>query len=77
MCDPQPRAQPGLYSQRARGANRDGRGQGGMLSDAAIIARERRIQTVVGVRPATERIHDGDILRVDGTSGYVKIIVKG
>jgi len=54
-----------------------GRGQGGMLSDAAIIARERRIQTVVGVRPATERIHDGDILRVDGTSGYVKIIVKG
>ena len=51
--------------------------EGGTLADAAVIAREHRIRIVVGVRTATESIHDGDIVRVDGTSGYVKIIVRG
>ena len=51
--------------------------QGGMLADAAIIAREQEIPTVVGVRTATESIHDGDIISVDGTLGNVKIIKKG
>ena len=43
-------------------------------SDAAIVAREYGIPGVVGTRDATERIADGDRLRVDGDSGEVTVL---
>ena len=49
---------------------------GSMLANAAIVAREYGIPTVVGTRTATEAIHDGDIIRVDGTMGLVEIISR-
>ena len=49
---------------------------GSMLANAAIIAREYGIPAVVGVGTATEAIHDGDIIRVDGTLGLVEIISR-
>ncbi len=46
---------------------------GGLLSHAAIVAREYGIPGVVGTREATERIHDGDRIRVDGDNGEVTV----
>jgi len=46
---------------------------GGVMSHAAITAREYGIPAVVGAGRATEVIKSGDRLRVDGTSGVVKI----
>jgi pyruvate,water dikinase len=46
---------------------------GGMLSHAAIVARERGIPAVVGTGDATSRIVDGVQLRVDGRAGVVVI----
>ncbi|HUP84212.1 MAG TPA: PEP-utilizing enzyme [Acidimicrobiales bacterium] len=45
--------------------------QGGLLSHAAILAREYGIPAVVGTGGATHLISDGDWLRVDGTTGTV------
>ncbi len=47
---------------------------GGLLSHAAIVAREYGIPGVVGTREATERITDGMRLRVDGDAGEVTIL---
>jgi pyruvate,water dikinase len=47
---------------------------GGLLSHAAIVAREYGIPGVVGTREATERIADGVLVRVDGDAGEVKIL---
>lgn len=47
---------------------------GGLMTHGAVIAREYGIVTVVGVDHATQRIHDGQRIRVDGTRGYVEII---
>ncbi len=44
---------------------------GGVLSHAAIVARERRIPAVLGVVGATATIPDGSIVRVDGSNGTV------
>ncbi|OCI31256.1 PEP/pyruvate-binding domain-containing protein [Oerskovia enterophila] len=44
---------------------------GGVLSHAAIVARERRIPAVLGVPGATTSIPDGGIVTVDGSSGTV------
>lgn len=46
--------------------------RGGMLSHGAILAREYGIPTVVGVPGATQRIHSGDFLKVDGDRGHVR-----
>lgn len=46
---------------------------GGMLSHAAIVAREYGIPAVVGAKAATQVIRDGDIVTVDGDSGVVTI----
>lgn len=45
--------------------------QGGLLSHAAILAREYGIPAVVGTGGATTSIRNGDWLRVDGTAGTV------
>jgi pyruvate,water dikinase len=47
---------------------------GGLLSHAAIVAREYGIPGVVGTREATERIADGVLVRVDGDSGEVTVL---
>jgi len=47
---------------------------GGLLSHAAIVAREYGIPGVVGTREATERIADGARVRVDGEKGEVTVL---
>ena len=49
--------------------------RGSMLSHSAIVAREMRIPTVVGVAGAPTRITTGDRLRLDGGAGTVEILV--
>ena len=47
---------------------------GGMLTHAAIAAREYGIPSVVGTWNATNSINDGDIIRVDGNIGVVEVL---
>jgi rifampicin phosphotransferase len=47
---------------------------GGLLSHAAIVAREYGIPGVVGTREATERIANGVRVRVDGDAGEVTVL---
>src|SRR3989344_5256411 len=49
---------------------------GGLLSHAAIVSREMQIPCLVGVRNATTRIKDGDMLEIDTEKGTIKIIEK-
>src|SRR5271157_110386 len=49
---------------------------GGMLTHAAITAREYRIPAVVGTWRATRSIKDGDYIRVDGNAGIVEVLKK-
>src|SRR5207244_10074390 len=44
---------------------------GGAMSHGSVVAREYGIPAVVGVPAATERIHDGQEIVVDGTAGTV------
>lgn len=48
--------------------------RGGTLSHAAVVAREYGIPAVVGTGNATELIHDGARVRVDGASGTVEVL---
>jgi rifampicin phosphotransferase len=48
--------------------------RGGQLSHAAIVAREYGIPGVVGTREATRLIPDGAHVRVDGTTGEVRLL---
>lgn len=48
--------------------------KGSMLSHTAIIGRELGIPTLVGVKAATHQIKTGDKLRIDGSTGEVKIL---
>jgi len=47
---------------------------GGLLSHAAIVAREYGIPGVVGTRQATELIPDRNRVRVDGDAGEVAVL---
>src|SRR5205085_9534684 len=47
---------------------------GGLLSHAAIVAREYGIPGVVGTREATGRIANGMLVRVDGDAGEVTVL---
>lgn len=47
---------------------------GGLLSHAAIVAREYGIPGVVGTRDGTDRIADGERVRVDGDTGRVAVL---
>jgi pyruvate,water dikinase len=49
---------------------------GGMLTHAAIAAREYNIPAVVGTWNATNSIRDGDIIKIDGNVGIVEIIKR-
>jgi pyruvate,water dikinase len=46
--------------------------QGGMLSHAAIIARELKIPCVIGTGNATHTLQNGDRIEVDANHGLVK-----
>jgi pyruvate,water dikinase len=48
---------------------------GGLMTHGAVIAREYGIPAVVGVGNATELIEDGQPIRVNGTDGYVEILL--
>ena len=48
--------------------------RGGMLSHAAIVAREVGIPVVVDVTQATSALRDGQRVRVDGSTGLVEIV---
>ena len=45
---------------------------GGLLSHAAIVAREFGIPAVLGVLEVTTRLHDGQVVTVDGSAGRVR-----
>jgi phosphohistidine swiveling domain-containing protein len=47
---------------------------GGILSHAAIVAREFRLPAVTSVAQATAHISDGQIVHIDGMKGTVRII---
>jgi pyruvate,water dikinase len=47
---------------------------GGILSHAAVVAREYRIPAVVGAAGATAAIPDGTRVRVDGTTGTIALL---
>ncbi|UUZ79867.1 hypothetical protein LJK88_33240 [Paenibacillus sp. P26] len=47
---------------------------GGLMTHGAVIAREYGIPAVVGVENATQRIKDGQRIRVNGTEGYIEIL---
>lgn len=46
---------------------------GGVLSHAAVVAREFGLPAVVGTGDATTRISDGQIIELDGTTGDVRL----
>lgn len=48
--------------------------RGGLLSHAAIVAREYGIPAIVGCINASERIHDNARVRVDGNTGEVVVV---
>lgn len=47
--------------------------EGGMTSHAAIVSRELKIPTVVGVQGATTVLKDGDLVEVDANRGVIII----
>ncbi len=47
---------------------------GGVISHAAIIARENGLPAVVGVSNVLHHIHDGQRVRIDGKTGTVEIL---
>lgn len=50
---------------------------GGILSHAAIVARELKKPCVIGTKIATQVLRDGDLVEVDADKGVVKIIKRG
>ena len=47
---------------------------GGLTTHGAVIAREYGVPAVVGVERATQRIRDGQRIRVHGAEGYVELL---
>jgi rifampicin phosphotransferase len=47
---------------------------GGMMTHGSVVAREYGIPAVVGVHQATQRLKDGQRIRLDGTAGKILII---
>jgi len=50
--------------------------EGGILSHAAIIARELKIPCVIGTKIATKIFKDGDLIEVDANSGIVRLLSR-
>ncbi len=47
---------------------------GGPLSHSSIVAREYGVPAVLGTGVATNRIHSGDVITVDGSAGVVTLV---
>jgi pyruvate,water dikinase len=47
---------------------------GGMMTHGSVVAREYGIPAVVGVHRATERLKNGQRIRLDGTAGKIVVI---
>ena len=47
---------------------------GGLMTHGAVVAREYGLPAVVGVERATQRIRDGQRIRVNGTDGHVELL---
>jgi pyruvate,water dikinase len=47
--------------------------EGGMLSHATVLGREYGLPVVIGAAGATALLHDGQQVRIDGTTGLIKI----
>ena len=50
--------------------------EGGILSHAAIIAREMKKPCIIGTKIATKVFKDGDLVEVDANKGVVRKIEK-
>ncbi|MFA5051978.1 MAG: PEP-utilizing enzyme [Patescibacteria group bacterium] len=50
--------------------------EGGVTCHAAIVARELNIPCVIGTKIATDVLHDGDIVEVNGNHGVVTVIER-
>jgi pyruvate,water dikinase len=50
---------------------------GGILSHAAVVAREYGIPAVLGAEGATVRVRDGQVVEVDGDRGLVRLLAEG
>lgn len=48
---------------------------GGMMTHGSVVAREYGIPAVVGVHQATQRLKDGQHIRLDGTTGKIVILL--
>ena len=48
---------------------------GGMMTHGSVVAREYGIPAVVGIHQATQRLKDGQRIRVDGTTGQITLLV--
>jgi pyruvate,water dikinase len=48
---------------------------GGRLSHGAIVAREYRIPAVMNVQNATQRLQEGQLIRMDGQQGTIAILL--
>lgn len=49
---------------------------GGIISHAAVIARELGIPCVMGTRDGTQTLRTGDLCRVDGSAGTIEILER-
>jgi pyruvate,water dikinase len=49
---------------------------GGLLSHAAILAREYGLPAVVSVPDATRRLRDGDLIELDGVTGRIRVLER-
>ena len=49
---------------------------GGLLSHAAVVAREIDVPCVVNTRDGSRRLRTGDIVRVDGDAGTVQVLAR-
>ena len=49
---------------------------GGLLSHAAVVAREMGVPCVANTRDGTRALRTGDLVRVDGGSGRVDVLER-
>jgi pyruvate,water dikinase len=49
---------------------------GGLMTHGSVVAREFGIPAVVGVHQATERLKDGQKIRVDGATGEIVLVLE-
>ncbi len=50
--------------------------EGGLISHAAIIARELKKPCIIGTKNAFDQLKDGDLVEVDAEKGLIKLIKK-